>query len=583
MFACVMFAAHSLHVCDCNGASLSILSYHLKFVSGCEVEMAADAPDGVAECAICLQNIVTTGGDAVKVLRCGHVFHDYCFGEYQTHSAIVYGPSQQGKCVSCKRTWDEGASLASANEREILNAMHREEISYGTGDLPGPAAGPDDNPTCPSPISSTAETTMYDQDVDQADAAPQTQQFKHMRPGLQLLGMNPTAPCGMCGGRFQIPRMRSMNKANETMKCMKCANKQKLVSKLFKQKLGAWPPAFWGTLTDEQKQKFWATDATGKGDIERQLGNMEKQIEIHKMFQGASGSFQPLSYYKNQGYSQEQLDNIEKNTPPAWIDWNAQLGCNTYKVPIRTEGDMHSQAGVSEETLAGCFGRQKMRNNSDVWEDVKSNVPETCDAKKRRADSSDSDSSSTSDSDNDELDAKQQQKKQEQKAKDKAKKKDQKAKARAMKKQKKDARKNQKQAAKEKQENRKRELEIAAQATQERKAKSDAICAELKARKVNESLAKQMHAKFAALAAPITHMKDDPHYGDLPELCRTKLEKDITEMTTLKRGFAMSMSNSDRFPLPEQCATLKDAATIVDTIKGQLKSASKILKAFGTM
>ena len=92
-----------------------------------------------------------------------------------------------------------------------------------------------------------------------------------------------------------------------------------------------------------------------------------------------------------------------------------------------------------------------------------------------------------------------------------------------------------------------------------------------------------MHAKFAALAAPITHMKDDPHYGDLPEPCRTKLENDITEMTDLKRGFAMSMSNSDRFSLPGQCATLRDAATIVDTIKGQLKTASKILKAFGTM
>ena len=399
MFACVMFAAHSLHVCDCNGASLSIPSYHLKFVSGCEVEMAADAPDGVAECAICLQQVVTIDDDAVKVLRCGHVFHEYCFNEDQTHRATVYGPSQQGKCVTCNLTCDQGASLASAILGKILNATHHEEISPKTRDLPGPTsatppaeisdqadtvppAGSDNSTTCPSSISSIADTTMYDQDVDQADAAPQTQQFKNTRPGFQLLGMHPTAPCGMCGGRFEVLRMRSMNKANETMKCMKCANKQKLVSKLFKQKLGAWPPAFWGTLTDEQKQKFWSTDATGKGDIERQLGNMEKQIEIHKQFQGASGSFQPLSYYKNQGYSQEQLDNIEKNTPKAWIDWNAQLGCNTYKVPIRTEGDMHSQAGVSEETLAGCFSRQKMRTDSDVWEDVNAKVPENCAAKK---------------------------------------------------------------------------------------------------------------------------------------------------------------------------------------------------------
>ena len=129
MFACVMFAAHWLHVCDCNGASLSILSYHLKFVSGCEVEMAADAPDGVAECAICLQKIITTGGDAVKVLRCGHVFHEYCFNEDQTHRATVYGPSRQGKCVTFNLTCDQGASLASAILGKILNATHHEEIS----------------------------------------------------------------------------------------------------------------------------------------------------------------------------------------------------------------------------------------------------------------------------------------------------------------------------------------------------------------------------------------------------------------------------------------------------------------------
>ena len=104
------------------------------------------------------------------------------------------------------------------------------------------------------------------------------------------------------------------------------------------------------------------------------------------------------------------------------------------------------------------------------------------------------------------------------------------------KKQKEDANRKQKQAAKEKQAIRTRELEVAADAVQERKAKVNAIIAETKARKANESLAKQMHAKCATLAAPITNMKDNPHYGDLPELCRTSFEHAVKEVTNLKRS-----------------------------------------------
>ena len=118
---------------------------------------------------------------------------------------------------------------------------------------------------------------------------------------------------------------------------------------------------------------------------------------------------------------------------------------------------------------------------------------------------------------------------------------------------------------------------------QERKAKVNATIAGKKARKANESLARQMHVKCATLTAPTTNMTDNPHYGDLPKLCRTTFEYAVKEMTNLKRGFAMSMSNSDRYPLPEQCATWKDLAPIVGTIKGQVKNANKILKAFETM
>ena len=102
-------------------------------------------------------------------------------------------------------------------------------------------------------------------------------------------------------------------------------------------------------------------------------------------YYGAGGDFEPLSVYAKKGYSQSQLDNLEKNARDDDKRWDPVLQCWTFRMIIMSKGQRGNIGKSKQEFINGEFQKQRMKR-------VKN------DAKFRLCDGSDDDESDDSSS-----------------------------------------------------------------------------------------------------------------------------------------------------------------------------------------
>ena len=121
---------------------------------------------------------------------------------------------------------------------------------------------------------------------------------------------------------------------------------------------GSWPPPAFEELSDEQKASFWKSAADKSGE---ELTHVAKRFLTRKHVQGDSwgllGTFQPLSWYKTNGYDTDRIENL---TPEEDKEWHDILGM-TYRVRLHTTSAFGSRTDTNAQELSAGPGVQPLK------------------------------------------------------------------------------------------------------------------------------------------------------------------------------------------------------------------------------
>jgi len=127
------------------------------------------------------------------------------------------------------------------------------------------------------------------------------------------------------------------------------------------QVFGKWPVPAFVKFTGLQQITFWkeARTCTKRFDLEALLVKQISSVRVD-MFDTSGGAFKPLSIYAREGYSNEALVNIEKNSCSRWDE---ELEMYTYKLVVVEERKAAIYRGVEQELIEWKHSsalRQKM-------------------------------------------------------------------------------------------------------------------------------------------------------------------------------------------------------------------------------
>jgi hypothetical protein len=128
-------------------------------------------------------------------------------------------------------------------------------------------------------------------------------------PGLVL--SQPT--CKRCKLPVDLDKCQATGKNLNVWKCNKCNTKYTQLIKIF----GGWPPAEWSGISPLEEEKFWKSDVTGKAAVEDQVkATLETltKTRTESNITAVGGEYQPLSWYKRQGYDTSRIENNCKDT-----------------------------------------------------------------------------------------------------------------------------------------------------------------------------------------------------------------------------------------------------------------------------
>ena len=597
--------------------------------------MSADALSDVT-CTICLLTI--DAGEAARALKCGCVYHADCAANYEYHKELKFNESIDDEwlaCPICKMTTpmcvDAEATLFVANTDVIElvdtaddvavsstlatvlevqsasgDASHTQaESAAVSGGLENePCAQAHDQLRCPMlcapssaeiatavhvDASSDALETGHHGDQLGADSGyivrgapnPSEMQSQHDVPMMGRADLQ----CDFCGHFCPPEKVRLGNKTAETFRCLKCKSKYSNIQR----RLGAWPPKFWSYLTDQQKASFWASPDTSTSGMMRELNRFERQYKDTHRYSDFGGSYQPLSYWKAQGYDPRI---IKLNTPKEMTEWNPQLGM-CYCVVVHSEGQNSKKGAREEENLTGLFLRQKKQRAEDEWQTLALDEPRR-EATAKTTDSDDSESSSSSASSDEPLTekaklarAKKKAAKQLKKDQDRIKKHTKKEERRAARREKKDKMKNDR--------DQKDQLKVEkAQAADDNKRNREQIAAEKKesaaaqkAIKANATLAVTLLKKLNAIVRNAQDVSSLPGFVHVPDVVKAPMDAKLQTLHDFKTALSLVVLDGT-IDLPGDCDTMKKAtqfcsscAEIISkakTIAGNISKKDKVKK-----
>ena len=130
------------------------------------------------------------------------------------------------------------------------------------------------------------------------------------------------------------PGTRLTKKSVQQYQCSRCNTKCVLMNRM----CGSWPTDEFLELSAEQQVEFYRTPG-GSKDFKKKYVETLVNNYVTKKREYVTGEFQPLSYWKEQGYD---IDRIARNTGPENIKEHPQLGL-TYRVLIEASQDMNEQ------------------------------------------------------------------------------------------------------------------------------------------------------------------------------------------------------------------------------------------------
>ena len=153
--------------------------------------------------------------------------------------------------------------------------------------------------------------------------------------------MSEAITCTQCGEPVDTlaKGVRLMSKQAMTWRCPLCNTKCSLLSTMF----GGWPVEGFKNLSLAEQKEFWASTKAEGWSLKQAV---EEQIilrRIKKKWDGYTGEFQPLSWYKNQGYD---VNNFSKSLQQ---EWSTEMGCMTYRVNIHGGGQQQMEEIAREE------------------------------------------------------------------------------------------------------------------------------------------------------------------------------------------------------------------------------------------
>lgn len=109
----------------------------------------------------------------------------------------------------------------------------------------------------------------------------------------------------------------------------------------------------WGLLTAEEKKEFKEIHGhLGTSDMAQEMKAFitMKKVSKSSSFKGNKGKGKPLSVFRHEGYSEEQLESIEKHADK---EWDELLQSYVYYVDIKERGQNEEESFIKESLFEG--------------------------------------------------------------------------------------------------------------------------------------------------------------------------------------------------------------------------------------
>ena len=123
--------------------------------------------------------------------------------------------------------------------------------------------------------------------------------------------------------------VRLMSKQQRTFRCQLCNCKCTMLSTMFI----SWPIDDFKRLSETQKIDFWNSTGTSRAELKQAVEEQVILTRIKSKWSESKGDFQPLSWYKNQGYDTSTFASDLES------EWNNDMGYMTYRVSIHGGGE----------------------------------------------------------------------------------------------------------------------------------------------------------------------------------------------------------------------------------------------------
>ena len=149
--------------------------------------------------------------------------------------------------------------------------------------------------------------------------------------------------CCKCRQQVDPLKMRIIGKKGGTWQCSVCNTRYTQLHR----KWGGWPSREFEKMWDEDKAGFWCSvgDAKTQAEQDQVVMNTLKDRVIESRLAGSRGEYQPLGWYKRQGYDWKRIRKTCTDKKP-----HPNLGM-TYRVNIEYQDKHKEYQKVREEIL----------------------------------------------------------------------------------------------------------------------------------------------------------------------------------------------------------------------------------------
>ena len=203
--------------------------------------------------------------------------------------------------------------------------------------------------------------------------------------GDMLMKSRPPVICMNCKNMVDLKAARLRNKTKRLWQCNKCNSRMSTLTRHY----GQWPPPDFDSLTDAQITSVFNLETLEKGALVRHVEGLISKYKRDEHYYDSGGGYYPLSYYKTQGYTFEQLENLGKTSRDDDKKFDPVLEVMTYRIVVMKKGERGVRGQEKQETIHAAFKKQRINLANGSVRTLKADEPDD-------SESDDSSSSSSS-------------------------------------------------------------------------------------------------------------------------------------------------------------------------------------------